>query len=697
MPPSIYTVLSSPLCETDCETRIDIDEPCERGPGSEGLEEDGSEVPDENESDSDEFEEGEGDEGEEQGRCAHGGREHAKDGNSWEEREAPTVADALAALGDLKGILYPRWANARGFKDSNIDTWTRGRLGEMETFLHHYTGPHSRVNGHWTAAAIETAVGRGKKPGHSRLLRAWTKAYIRNRNNLPTNPYGAWSKSHLDEDDLSLELQIHLRSLGKYVSAMDIVHYLDRPEIKVRLKMSKTISLATAKRWMAKMGYVWVANNKGQYVDGHERDDVVAYRKEVFLPAWFRIAERTRSWGGEHMDEEILVRLPGCGRTIIVWFHDESIFYANDRRKSHWKGPTDTPKPEPKGEGASLMVSDFVSADFGWLRSPPGIEPVERARILLKPGKSRDGYQTNEDVVAQAEKAMNLLTKWYPQYDHIFVYDNATIHTKRPVSAPSARKAPKNTPKGAKNWGPKVPVRDNNGKVVMDGEKVREEMIRMADGTHNGAPQSLYYATDHPEHSGKFKGMAKILEERGYGDMSKVPYECKSFKCDATKPRCCCRRMLYNEPDFANGKSHLEEVCEARGFTVLFLPKFHCELNFIEQCWGHAKRVYRLNPPSSKEADLERNLLASLDAVDVTHMRRSVFYLSFHVIRFNLPLLISRHVLDMRDVPGGSWTHITKDWMGYRQLGQARNTVVTVFFPRVLCEILSWQVSCNVA
>lgn len=217
---------------------------------------------------------------------------------------------------------------------------------------------------------------------------------------------------------------------------------------------------------------------------------------------------------------------------------------------------------------------------------------------------------------------MDLLTKWYLTYDHAFVYDNATIHTKRPVDVPSARKAPKNTRTGAKNWGPKAPVQDKDGKVVMDGEKVREEMIRMANRTHNGTPQSLYYAIDHPQHSGKFKGIAKILKERGYGDMSKVPYKCKSFKCDPTKPRCCCRRMLYNEPDFTNGKSCLEEVCEARGFTVLFLPKFHCELNFIEQCWGHAKRVYRLNPPSSLEADLKRNLLASLDAVDLTHMRR---------------------------------------------------------------------------
>ncbi|KIK96560.1 hypothetical protein PAXRUDRAFT_825838 [Paxillus rubicundulus Ve08.2h10] len=47
--------------------------------------------------------------------------------------------------------------------------------------------------------------------------------------------------------------------------------------------------------------------------------------------------------------------------------------------------------------------------------------------------------------------------------------------------------------------------------------------------------------------------------------------------------------MLYNEPDFVNVKSMLELACASEGVHVLFLLKFHCELNFIEQCWGHTK------------------------------------------------------------------------------------------------------------
>ncbi|KAM6489428.1 hypothetical protein JOM56_015145, partial [Amanita muscaria] len=39
-------------------------------------------------------------------------------------------------------------------------------------------------------------------------------------------------------------------------------------------------------------------------------------------------------------------------------------------------------------------------------------------------------------------------------------------------------------------------------------------------------------------------------------------------------------------------------------------------------CWGYAKRKYREFPPSSKEADLEKNLLASLEMVSIQSMRR---------------------------------------------------------------------------
>jgi hypothetical protein len=65
--------------------------------------------------------------------------------------------------------------------------------------------------------------------------------------------------------------------------------------------------------------------------------------------------------------------------------------------------------PYAKGEGASQMVSDFISADYGWLHLPCGLE---EARQLFKAGKNWGGYFTNSDIVEMAERAMDILEKY---------------------------------------------------------------------------------------------------------------------------------------------------------------------------------------------------------------------------------------------------------------------------------------------
>jgi hypothetical protein len=157
------------------------------------------------------------------------------------------------------------------------------------------------------------------------------------------------------------------------------------------------------------MDYWWKKNPCGQYVDGHERADVVAYRKTKFLPQMLEWQQRMRTWTEDHQWD-----LPsGVTQAMVVWFHDETIFYAHDRCESMWAHSSTNPKPYAKGEGASLMYADFVSADFGWLRGSSG----ESAQVCWKPGKHRDGYFTSEDVIAQVKVAMEILAKDYQGQD----------------------------------------------------------------------------------------------------------------------------------------------------------------------------------------------------------------------------------------------------------------------------------------
>ena len=67
----------------------------------------------------------------------------------------------------------------------------------------------------------------------------------------------------------------------------------------------------------------------------------------------------------------------------------ESKFYVHDgqRRQRVHKG--EKAAPQPKGEGVSMVVADFVLTDESWLRSPDG---GEAARIVFKADRARDGY-----------------------------------------------------------------------------------------------------------------------------------------------------------------------------------------------------------------------------------------------------------------------------------------------------------------
>jgi hypothetical protein len=128
----------------------------------------------------------------------------------------------------------------------------------------------------------------------------------------------------------------------------------------------------------------------------------------------------------------------------VGWVHDESIFHAYDCHQTAWYHKDTTPMPYAKGEGVSLMIADFVSADYGWLCSP---DKKESVCIIFHPGKNQEGYFTNDDILAQADHTIMILLKYYPDEDHFFIYDNATTHLLQLADSLSALKMPRNPSK----------------------------------------------------------------------------------------------------------------------------------------------------------------------------------------------------------------------------------------------------------
>lgn len=552
----------------------------------------------------------------------HSRRQPAQEVPSQKRYEPPpSIAEAYKAWEDIKKLIKPPRNSGRGYKPFDGDDELYSRLTQMRMLLYKYS---SGMAG-WTEASHQVSQLFEYGETRARRLRTWTRAFLADRHALPYSAFvnGDWNQCLLDEKpDLRHALNTHMQTLGKHVRAMDIVEFMRKPETLKEYKLKKPISLSTAQNWMKRLAYRWTKVPNGQFVDGHERADVVAYRRDVFLPTLAEYDFTTRQWTSD--GAEIPLPDDGCNagvQRVVIWYHDESTFYAHDRRIVRWVHESEDPVPRAKGEGVSLMVSDFISADYGWLRSPDG---TESAQVLFKAGKNRDGYFTYEEIIDQVSKAMKILRKHYPNERHVFIYDNATTHRKRAPDSLSARKMSlKPTKDGNPMFGVEVNVVDEvTGKPVYNPDgQLKKVKIRMADARFaDGSPQSLYFD------NGVFKGMAQILQERGI-PIKGLRAECTKFKCKPPALNCCCRRILYNQPDFRDVESLLEAYCREEGFRVIFLPKFHCELNPIEMCWGYAKRVYRDFPPSSTEEDLEENVLKALGEVPLLSIRRCVHLL----------------------------------------------------------------------
>jgi hypothetical protein len=162
----------------------------------------------------------------------------------------------------------------------------------------------------------------------------------------------------------------------------------------------------------------------------------------------------------------------------------------------------------------------------------------------------------------------------------LFLFNNATLHQKQAPDAPSACKIIK---------GPKLGWTPHPG-----GPKMQDSALP------DGSIQSFYFPKDHPTMPKWFKGMQVVLEEHGLFRLREngkpLNAKCKDFKCGEGATDCCCCHILFNQPDFTCVKSHLEEIITACRHLCNFYPKFHCKLNYIEQCWGAVKLLYRSGP-----------------------------------------------------------------------------------------------------
>lgn len=206
-----------------------------------------------------------------------------------------SVKDAKAAWEDIRNLLEPRRKCGKGHLPFSGDDQLRRRMEQIRMFLWKYIKGISS----WTIASLETAQDWEVGDYKARQIRVWTRKFISDRHALPISKLikGDWNACLLDrKPELKTALCEHFQTIGKYVCAMDIVDFMQQPAVMQEHNLTKPISLSTAQAWMHRLSFQWSKAPTGQFVDGHERDDVVDYRMKTFLPALAELSRLARTF-----------------------------------------------------------------------------------------------------------------------------------------------------------------------------------------------------------------------------------------------------------------------------------------------------------------------------------------------------------------------------------------------------------------
>lgn len=132
--------------------------------------------------------------------------------------------------------------------------------------------------------------------------------------------------------------------------------------------------------------------------------------------------------------------------------------------------------------------------------------------------------------------------------------------------------------------------------------------------------QPMNFPPDHPKLPNQPKEMKMVLQECNLWHNSMFLI-CCGDKCAPDATNCCATQTLSLQPDFQEQKSLVQETIEAAGHLCIFLPKFHCELNFIKFFWGAVKWYLREHCNYSYDG-LQENLPKALDSVSIQTIQK---------------------------------------------------------------------------
>lgn len=282
-------------------------------------------------------------------------------------------------------------------------------------------------------------------------------------------------------------------------------------------------------------------------------------------------------------------------KRVVLITHDECTFYCNEGKKFFWM-ENRKKKLLPKSKGKSIMLSGFVCPCHGFMSATINGEVIN-SYLKFYAGTQREGWFTNQDLVKQINVCAPLFQFMHPDCDILLAFDNSMTHRSHAPDALDAMSSNLNLGDGGKNC---QPIR-NGWYINKDEEKIIQNM-QYENGIQKGIKQILLERDLFKDNQGRYGLFLQCRDCR-----EKVPRNQRQNNNE----KCCARYVLSQQPDFMEQESWLIETAKKHNFSVIFYPKYHCELNFIEILWGYIKSYHRRNCTYNYK-DLDTDLSTTL-------------------------------------------------------------------------------------
>jgi hypothetical protein len=195
--------------------------------------------------------------------------------------------------------------------DKVVLTWVQLMVGSLNLIV--------GMNMTLLNASLTEAVVFGWGEWVAQQVCKWIREYQRD-GNIPTNVYGTWNESVMEDEDLLAAIHDWMRDKGKYVQACNIIDFFGAAAAKQYSQLvNQAPSLCTAQQWMHRMGYNWSKERWGQFADGHKQDNMKHYQESIYIPKWLELKGQMQSWdaNGEDLPQELKDREQGVVVCVI--------------------------------------------------------------------------------------------------------------------------------------------------------------------------------------------------------------------------------------------------------------------------------------------------------------------------------------------------------------------------------------------